>query len=37
MKDMGLWSQLIYYFTHNGMYVLSQFNQTFLVKNGKNT
>lgn len=28
---MGLWSQLIYYFTHNGMYVLSQFNQTFLV------
>lgn len=31
MKDMGLFSQLIYYFSHNGMYVLSQFNQTFLV------
>ncbi|WP_395321693.1 ABC transporter permease [Levilactobacillus parabrevis] len=31
MKDMGLLSQLIYYFSHNGMYVLSQFNQTFLV------
>ncbi|NLR12278.1 ABC transporter permease [Levilactobacillus tujiorum] len=31
MKDMGLFNQLIYYFSHNGMYVLSQFNQTFLV------
>jgi len=31
MKDMGLLSQLVYYFSHNGMYVLSQFNQTFLV------
>jgi len=31
VKDLGLWSQLIYYFSHNGMYVLSQFNQTFLV------
>nr|WP_125687609.1 ABC transporter permease [Levilactobacillus fujinensis] len=31
MKDLGLWGQLIYYFSHNGMYVLSQFNQTFLV------
>ena len=31
MKDLGLWQQLIYYFSHNGMYVLSQFNQTFLV------
>ncbi|QMU09178.1 ABC transporter permease [Levilactobacillus suantsaii] len=28
---MGLWSQLIYYFTHNGMFVLQQFNLTFLV------
>ncbi|MCI1553421.1 MAG: ABC transporter permease [Levilactobacillus sp.] len=28
---MGLLSQLVYYFSHNGMYVLSQFNQTFLV------
>ncbi|MCH5465287.1 ABC transporter permease [Levilactobacillus sp. HBUAS51416] len=28
---MGLFNQLIYYFSHNGMYVLSQFNQTFLV------
>ncbi|HJD99186.1 ABC transporter permease [Levilactobacillus brevis] len=28
---MGLFSQLVYYFSHNGMYVLSQFNQTFLV------
>jgi len=31
VKDLGLWGQLIYYFSHNGMYVLSQFNQTFLV------
>ncbi|WP_125681599.1 ABC transporter permease [Levilactobacillus yonginensis] len=31
MKDMDLFNQLIYYFSHNGMYVLSQFNQTFLV------
>ena len=31
MKDMGLFGQLMYYFSHNGMYVLSQFNQTFLV------
>ncbi|UIF30363.1 ABC transporter permease [Levilactobacillus brevis] len=28
---MGLFGQLMYYFSHNGMYVLSQFNQTFLV------
>ncbi len=28
---MDLFNQLIYYFSHNGMYVLSQFNQTFLV------
>ncbi|WP_308707690.1 ABC transporter permease [Levilactobacillus yiduensis] len=31
MKDMDLFNQLVYYFSHNGMYVLSQFNQTFLV------
>lgn len=31
MKDLGLLAQLGYYFSHNGMYVLSQFNQTFLV------
>lgn len=31
MKGMDLFSQLVYYFSHNGMYVLGQFNQTFLV------
>ncbi|MFD1410205.1 ABC transporter permease [Lapidilactobacillus gannanensis] len=31
MKDLNLISQLTYYFTHNGLYVLQQFNRTFLM------
>lgn len=28
---MNLWQQLVYYFTHNGQYVLDQFNRHFLI------
>ncbi|ERL64720.1 ABC transporter permease [Schleiferilactobacillus shenzhenensis] len=31
MKDMNLWQQLVYYFTHNGQYILDQFNRHFLI------
>ncbi|GAK46929.1 ABC-type proline/glycine betaine transport systems, permease component [Secundilactobacillus oryzae JCM 18671] len=31
MKGMDLFEQLGYYFTHNGLYILSQFNRTFLI------
>lgn len=28
---MNLWQQLVYYFTHNGQYILDQFNRHFLI------
>ncbi|BDR59289.1 ABC transporter permease [Xylocopilactobacillus apicola] len=31
MKDMNLLQQLIYYFTHNGQYILGEFNRHFLI------
>ncbi|HAT53653.1 MAG TPA: amino acid ABC transporter permease [Lactobacillus sp.] len=31
MSQLNIWQQLIYYFQHNGMYVLSQFNRHFLI------
>ena len=31
MKNLNLLDQLIYYFSHNGLYVLNQFNRTFLI------
>lgn len=31
MNHLNLWEQLIYYFQHNGLYVLSQFNRHFLI------
>lgn len=31
MKNLSLWQQFIYYYQHNGMYVLGKFNQHFLI------
>lgn len=31
MAHMNLWEQLVYYYAHNGSYVLSQFNRHFLI------
>lgn len=31
MQGMNLWQQLVYYFTHNGQYILDQFNRHFLI------
>jgi len=31
MAHMNLWEQLIYYYAHNGSYVLAQFNRHFLI------
>lgn len=31
MSKLGLWQQFIYYYQHNGSYVLQQFNRTFLI------
>lgn len=31
MSKLGLWKQFIYYYQHNGSYVLQQFNRTFLI------
>lgn len=31
MKDMNVWQQLIYYFTHNGQYILGEFSRHFLI------
>ncbi|GAW99080.1 ABC transporter permease [Secundilactobacillus mixtipabuli] len=31
MANMNLWEQLLYYYGHNGVYVLSQFNRHFLI------
>ncbi|GEL14321.1 ABC transporter permease [Pediococcus cellicola] len=31
MTDLNIFQQLIYYFSHNGMYVLSQFSRHFLI------
>lgn len=31
MSKLGLWQQFIYYYQHNGGYVLQQFNRTFLI------
>ncbi|MCZ3392900.1 ABC transporter permease, partial [Enterococcus faecium] len=28
---MNIWQQLAYYFSHNGMYVLSEFSRHFLI------
>ncbi|KAF0559027.1 ABC transporter permease subunit [Pediococcus acidilactici] len=31
MQSMNIWQQLFYYFSHNGMYVLSEFSRHFLI------
>jgi len=31
MSHLSLWQQFIYYYAHNGSYVLTQFNRTFLI------
>ena len=31
MANLSLWQQFIYYYQHNGLYVLQQFNRTFLI------
>ncbi|WP_159544656.1 ABC transporter permease [Streptococcus halichoeri] len=31
MSDLSLWQQLIYYFNHNGTYILTQFLRHFLI------
>lgn len=31
MANLTLWQQFIYYYQHNGNYILSQFNRTFLM------
>ena len=31
MQSMNIWQQLAYYFSHNGMYVLSEFSRHFLI------
>ncbi|MGT2888317.1 ABC transporter permease [Streptococcus didelphis] len=31
MSDMSTWEQLLYYFNHNGSYILSQFLRHFLI------
>ncbi|MFQ4154960.1 ABC transporter permease [Pediococcus pentosaceus] len=31
MQNMNIWQQLAYYFSHNGMYVLSEFSRHFLI------
>lgn len=31
MNKLNIWQQLFYYFQHNGMYVLEQFNHHFLI------
>ena len=31
MSHLSLWQQFIYYYVHNGSYVLEQFNRTFLI------
>ena len=31
MAKMNLWEQLVYYYSHNGAYVLSQFSRHFLI------
>ncbi|WEV37535.1 ABC transporter permease [Lactobacillus sp. ESL0677] len=31
MAKLSLWQQFIYYYQHNGSYVLAQFNRTFLI------
>ncbi|RMC24978.1 MULTISPECIES: ABC transporter permease [unclassified Lactobacillus] len=31
MAKLSLWQQFIYYYQHNGVYVLQQFNRTFLI------
>lgn len=31
MKNLSMWGQFIYYYQHNGMYVLSKFNQHLLI------
>ena len=31
MSQLNIWQQLLYYFEHNGLYVLSQFNRHFLI------
>ncbi|WP_373842326.1 ABC transporter permease [Limosilactobacillus sp.] len=31
MKNLSLWGQFFYYFQHNGLYVLSKFNQHFTI------
>ena len=31
MQSMNIWQQLAYYFSHNGMYVLSGFSRHFLI------
>ncbi len=31
MQNMNLWQQLIYYYQHNGSYVLAQFSRHFLI------
>jgi len=31
MANQPLWNQLIFYFTHNGMYILQQFGRHFLI------
>ncbi|MGT2933570.1 ABC transporter permease [Streptococcus catagoni] len=31
MRDLNIWQQLIYYFNHNGAYILAQFLKHFLI------
>ena len=31
MEDLNIWQQLIYYFTHNGQYILNEFLRHFLI------